>query len=371
MSQHQTPGSRMSRIVILESTALFQLGSLFEDVDFADLLQLKKLLKFEIAVSLVSWMEFLRKRKVQVSDCIGRLRQLRSSLEKLGQSPDELNAIEARLIALEKNLTTVFEEKLASLGIIVLPLAKRDLEELLHMSIENLPPFEETHEKGFRDSLIMFSILETIKNHPERNALVVCADKRLGEGLLARQAEYGTVVNVFQDIGMANAHILGLVDEVLSARRTKEKQEAKELLLKYRLEIEKAVDSIREFSFFEIPSTPLGGPVERILSFKFNDVNAATWKTQTEKSATILFSLKCTLTALVGPPIWEFMNTRYQVGGSTVLTPTNRDSKEVKIEKIVFGVAEFVKKKDGGAKTRSLSDRSKSAHGGRGSVDGS
>ena len=39
------------------------------------------------------------------------------------------------------------------------------------------------------------------------------------------------------------------------------------------------------------------------------------------------------------------MNTRYQVGGGgALLTPTNRDPKEVKMGKIVYGVAEFVKK---------------------------
>ncbi len=246
---------------------------------------------------------------------------------------------------LDKNLAAVFEKKLASLEIGILPLAKCDLENLLQMSIGNVPPFEDSHEKGFRDSLIMFSILEAVKGQPERNALVVCEDKLLRDGILAKQAEYGTAVNVVADIGEANALILGLVDEVLRTRRIKEKQEAKEFLLKYRAEIEKAVQNIREFSIFEIPNTPFGGPVERILSFEFNDVSSATWKSRTENSATILFSLKCTLTALVGPPLWEFMNTRYQVGGgSTLLTPTNRDPKEAKMDKIVFGVAEFMKR---------------------------
>jgi hypothetical protein len=345
MSAQQPPLSKMPRLVIIESTALFQLGSLFEHVEFADLRYLRKLLKFEIVVSSVSWMEFLRKRNGQVSECIARMRQLRSSIEKLGQSPDELKAVEDRVSDLQKNLASVFEKKLASLEIRILPLAKADLESLLNMSIENVPPFEESHEKGFRDSLIMFSVLEAIAGRPELNALLVCEDKLLREGILAKQGDYGTVVDVVADIGKANAHILGLLSEFDRARRSKEKQAAKDLLLKSRPEIEKAVEGVREFSYFDIPSSPLGfGAVERILSFKFNDVNSATWKVRTEESATILFSLKCTLTALVHPPLLEFLNTRYQVGGGTMLTPTNRDPKEIKIEKIVYGVAEFVKK---------------------------
>src|SRR6266404_6833044 len=115
MEAQQTPRPRMPRIVVIESTALFQLGSRFEHVDFAELLELKKLFKFEMVVSRVSWMEFLKERKAQVSDCTGAVKRLRSSLEKLGLSPDELKAIENRVTDLEKNLPAVFEKKLASL----------------------------------------------------------------------------------------------------------------------------------------------------------------------------------------------------------------------------------------------------------------
>ncbi|MGB8476650.1 MAG: PIN domain-containing protein, partial [Candidatus Acidiferrum sp.] len=270
-------------------------------------------------------------------------------------SPDELLAIEDRVNDLAKNLAAVFEKKLASLGIGILPLARVDPELLLGMSIETIPPFEDSHEKGFRDSLIMFSILEAIKGQPEKNALLVTNDKLLTEGILASEKEYGTSINVVADTNTAVVYIVSLVDEVLRARRNKEKLEAKELLLKYRPEIETAVDSIREFSIWDLPSSLSGGSVERILSFTFNDINSATWKTRTENSATILFSLKCTLTAIVGQPLWELMNrTRYQVGGGiTMLTPTNQEPKETTIEKVVFGVAEFVKN-DGGLKLARL-----------------
>jgi hypothetical protein len=86
---------------------------------------------------------------------------------------------------------------------------------------------------------------------------------------------------------------LGLVSEVLRSQRAREKQEAKELLLKNRSELEKSVEKIREFSYFELADSKLGGGnVERILSFKFNDVDSSIWKNQTKESATILFSLK-------------------------------------------------------------------------------
>src|SRR5712692_6764345 len=149
MEAQQSPGSRMPRIVVIESTALFQLGSLFEHVDFAELLELRKYLKFDIVVSRVSWLEFLRKRKTQVSECINKVRQLRSSLENLGQGPADLKGVEDRLRDFDNNLAPVYEKKLSDLGIGILPLAKRDLEDLLHMSIENVPPFEDSREKGF------------------------------------------------------------------------------------------------------------------------------------------------------------------------------------------------------------------------------
>jgi len=130
MALTKTGIESMSRIVVLESTALFQLGSQFEHVDFAELLELKELLFFDIVVSRVSWLEFLRKRKTQVSECVAKIRQLGSSLEKLGQSPTELTAIYDRLRDFEKNLETIFEKKLSDVGIGILPLAKCDLEDL-------------------------------------------------------------------------------------------------------------------------------------------------------------------------------------------------------------------------------------------------
>ena len=338
-------GAKLPRIIIIESTALFQLGWQLEHVDFSDLLQWKDLLKFSIAVSHVSWLEFMRARYKQVDECISKERQLRSSLLKLGQGCTELKAIDDRLVELRRNLENLFQKKLSKLGVQVLPIAKLDLETLLHMSIENVAPFEEAAEKGFRDSLIMFSILEAIKGRPELNAMVVSADTLFVQGILAKQAEYRTALSVVGDLKKAVGYIGGFVDKAVRALRNKEKLEAKELLLKYRPEIEKAVGEIRELSYFDIPSALSGGHVERILSLRFNEVESATWKNRTENAATILFSLKCTLTVLVSPPIWEFLNARLQIGGgSTLLTPGNQDPKESQMEKTVFGTAEFAMK---------------------------
>jgi hypothetical protein len=343
MDKPQVQPTKLPKVVILESTALFQLGSLFESVDFSDLQQWRKLLKFEIAVSQVSWLEFLRLRREQVAECINRVRQLRSSLGKLGQNDVELTPVEERLTDLDKNLVAFFEKKLSASEIQILPLAKPSLELLLQMAIENTPPFEQSGEKGFRDSLIMFSILDAIRNRPELNAIVVSNDALFTQGVLARQAEYATTVKVVSDLKKAVAYIDGSVDVVLRARRAEEKQEAKALLLQYLPEIEKAVNEIRELSYFDVAHT--GRTVERVLSLRFNDVDSATWKNRSENSATILFSLKCSLTVLVGPPIWDVLNSRYQIGGgSTLLTPRNTDPKEVQMEKAVYGIATFLGK---------------------------
>jgi hypothetical protein len=344
MNEPEAHVAKLPRIIIIESTALFQLGWQLEHVDFSDLLQWRKLLKSDIAVSRVSWLEFLRERKKQVAESLVRVRQLRSSLEKLGQDATGLKTIEERLAELDETLVSVFEEKLSKLGIQILPLANTDLESLLQMAVENVPPFEQSNEKGFRDSLIMFSILDVLRGHPELNALIVSNDKLFTLGILAKQGDYGTVVNVVTDLKEAVAYISGFVSQVVRALRSKEKQEAKELLLKYRPEIVKAVSEIRELSYFDLPSAAVsGGHVEQVLSLKFDDVDSATWKNHTEDSATILFSLKCTLTAIVSPPIWEFLNNRIPIGGgSTLLTPRNQDSRKAQMEKTVFGVAEFV-----------------------------
>jgi hypothetical protein len=156
--------------VFLESTALFRLGPRLENVEFAELLQLRDGLKFELSVAEVSWREYLRRREKEVRDCLAKIRQCRADLAKHDQASSELEQAEQKISAHLGNVSQYFSTKAQSLGITILPMAGVDVRLLLDMSLANNPPFEDsqsdagekTKEKGFRDALIMFTVLANI-----------------------------------------------------------------------------------------------------------------------------------------------------------------------------------------------------------------
>jgi len=96
-----------------------------------------------------------------------------SSLEKLGQDPNDLKGIEDRLGVLDKTSTSVMRKAL-DLGSYT-ALQKSIQKSLKHVYREH-SPFEESHEKGF-ELPDMFSILEANKRPSRLNAFVVSEDK--------------------------------------------------------------------------------------------------------------------------------------------------------------------------------------------------
>src|SRR5437763_9885333 len=162
------------RKVFLESTALFRLGSRLENVEFAELQRFRKDLEVELIVAEVSWREYLRRREKEARDSVAKIKQCRSDLAKHDQIYDELEEAEKRAQAHLQNVSQHFLTKMQSFRIAIAPTPAIDPHMLLEMSLRNESPFEDsqsdsgekTKEMGFRDALIMFTVLENIKHRP-------------------------------------------------------------------------------------------------------------------------------------------------------------------------------------------------------------
>ena len=125
------------RKVFLESTVLFRLGPQLENVDFAELLQIRDLLKFELIVAEVSWREYLRRRHKEVRDCVARIRQCRADLAKHDQAGIDLEQAETKALAHIQNVSEHFLTKAQNLGITIVPTPSLDPRLLLEMSLAN------------------------------------------------------------------------------------------------------------------------------------------------------------------------------------------------------------------------------------------
>ena len=62
----------------------------------------------------------------------------------------------------------------------IISLTRQDaLEEIKKLCLGNLPPFEETSDKGFKDAYIYFTVLDYLDNHTGENIFLITKDDRL------------------------------------------------------------------------------------------------------------------------------------------------------------------------------------------------
>jgi hypothetical protein len=297
------------RKVFIESTSLFQLGPRLDRVDFAKLLDWRPAAGFELCVTEVSWLEFMRERKADVKAALDKLIQTRTTLAKYGQNVDFVDQAVERVTTYHANLDTAFAEKAKQQDILILPTAAVDVNRLLKMSINCTPPFELSNEKGFRDALIVFTILYNIRGQSDVEHIVISNDTLLSDALLSMAGEFETAVKVVKDFEEATKHIFSELSVKYQEQLKRESEEAKALLARFEEQISAYVRGIKEVSllaYSPMYRALIGSDerftVEKVLGVSFEGIEAALWRNKNEKVSTILFKIKCAVRALVSEP---------------------------------------------------------------------
>lgn len=320
------------RKVFLESTALFQLGSKLEKPEFAKLTERREQLRFEVFVSEVSWAEYTRQRTDRIDELLRDIKSVGSRMGEWNQDPQSILASHEQLKEFRRTVGDLYADRAKDVGIQVLGIPSIDVRRLFRMSIDRIAPFEKSKddksEKGFRDALIMFTILESIRERPEDFSLVVSNDALLTEGLTNYVDEYKSNLTVVPSLDDAIAHIDARVDEWYREYLAKESEEAKAELAKYTKEISEHVSATREltdadlgigtFSAMLGGSRPLdfGESIERVSSLKLDQIDSAVWSDKEKPESRILFRIRCTatvVTTLATPTPWSAPT--YRVGG--------------------------------------------------------
>jgi PIN domain len=355
----------ITKKIFLETNSLYSLGPRLENVDLAQLQDLRNNLRFELLVAETSWLEYLRHRRRELADCLARNQQNRSMLEKHGQS---IQLFEQSQEHIAKSLDTVddrYNKKASDLGLTVVSLPVIDVRLLLEMSLAGDPPFEysqsesgeKTKEKGFRDATIMFTILEAIRGRDD--VVIVTADGLLKRGIEKRAKEYQTNPRIVASIAAAT---VAVTDEVLQSYMELLKEEGREaiaLLLRYREQIVAGVGEIRELSEINLGQGALASgfygtererlDIERVLSLDFAEIDSAVWKDRNEPVSRILFKIHCTARVMASPQrfFWP-AGSAFDIGGEKRQTPfwdrNNREQpSEREVPVLLYGEARFEK----------------------------
>lgn len=121
MTEERKPSSESAakwpRVVFVDSNALYPLGANFEHVDFAELLDVRKYLRFDLLVPHVCWLEFLRKRRLEIDDYLQKSKKYQSLFRRLGLETKQFVESDELLATFAEHLDDYFLEKLKPLAI--------------------------------------------------------------------------------------------------------------------------------------------------------------------------------------------------------------------------------------------------------------
>jgi hypothetical protein len=309
--------------VFIESTALFQLGPRLDRVDFSKLLEYRPAADFDLYVSEVSWLEYLRERKAEIKTVLDKLRQAKSELDKHGQGTEIVEQGSDKVRTYLENIEAKYAEKAKLQGIVIVPTVRVDLARLLHMSINCIAPFEQSNEKGFRDSLILFTILEITREQPDVEHVVITDDRLLSQALASMSSEFHTSIRIVKDFEEANGYIFGQLHARYRDYLRAESEEAKEALSRFSSQIADRVKEIKEIALLEYSpiSRALSGSeerftIEKVVEVSFQGIEAALWKNKSAESSTILFKIGCKVRAHVSEPRYPFFGDQKFVVGA-------------------------------------------------------
>jgi hypothetical protein len=302
------PPKEYPRKIFVESSLLFQLGPRLEHVEFANLLEVGRSVNCQTFVSEVSWMEYLR----EVGKLLDSSAAAHKSLDHQGKSIPEFVDAFLKTNAYLKDIDSHFRSKAAERGIEIIPLARIDVTRLLMMSIDCTPPFEESKEKGFRDSLIMFSILEVIRGRPEDNALIITNDKLLARGFELHAEEYQTRLRIASTFNEGAAIIGEAISEAERSRLKREMEQAIEMLMRYQDEISLKIEQVKELTDWDLGQNSLASlygeykanyvDIRGVESVSFDRISSAVWKEKDKGDSRILFSCQCTAIVVANAP---------------------------------------------------------------------
>jgi hypothetical protein len=356
--------------IYMESTALIQLGQKLENVDFEKLLELRDSARFRIYVSEVSWLEYVRKRKKDLAFFVESCSKAERVLEKHGRSIPEIE------VALDKakdylaNIDAHYREKARQRSIEIIPLAPVDLGRLLRMSIECTRPFEEAEdeskEKGFRDSLIMFSILESVRDRSGECALVITQDKLLAEAFNSHATEYGVNLVVARTLDEATTYIVNTLAESERARIRQESVDAIGMLDSYEETIIAKIVEVRELTDRDLGQNLRWALITKadqeslavrgVRSIRFERIDSAIWKDKDKLVSRILFRCLCKVTVMVRAPqevVLPAEPRRFKIGErptqsgivasytADFATPYYEPTEEKELPFDIYGVAEL------------------------------
>lgn len=165
--------SVISEALYFDTNALRQLSHGIENVEFLNLRQVSEVIGLKFFAPEVAIMEWIRQKQKEANDSLIKMKTASKDISRL-LSCDPIQYKEPDSVF--DKLINIINNYIESAGIEVIPTPDIPLKMVIEMAVNRKPPFEEKGEKGFRDTIILFTILDHIRTNSISNAIIVSAD---------------------------------------------------------------------------------------------------------------------------------------------------------------------------------------------------
>ena len=238
--------------IYLEASLLYNFPM---DVINAEMERLKALsepLGVSIFIPEISFQEWIPKRKEAIRKYISRVEDGSDKLHKIFDYVPKVDWKKDKESIIED--TETFTKKiLDNNGITVIETPKIDLKKLTHMAVNKIKPFEKGGEKGFRDSINLFTVLEHAQNQKDGSHFFITTDKIYKhEDCLKLAKKYCVELIIVSSISDTNSKLEEFIKHVKKVFDTYEKEILKKFLWENADKISEYIKQNGEFtiSFF-------------------------------------------------------------------------------------------------------------------------
>jgi hypothetical protein len=165
--------------VYFETSLICRLPPDLDTAGFSRLVELCRLLKIPILIPRVALEEWIWNIKKEFLDNLEHTERSLESCNRLLETKAQIRwpKKKERMV---RQIETRIISRLKDLKIEILKTPRISLKLLLKMAVNKTRPFEEKGEKGFRDTVILFTVLYHAKRSPGEVSLFLTADKAYG-----------------------------------------------------------------------------------------------------------------------------------------------------------------------------------------------
>lgn len=276
------------------------------------------------------------------------VRQAARKLEKQRQVKKSLKYLEIPVLEAEwadppadlsDHYRQILSNKCDEKSITIVSLGQISIRGLLELSVKRQPPFQGNEgERGFRDSLILFSILDYAHQNELDRAVLVSGDVIFQKGeIKTLMAASNVTLDVYESVDALIAFFDTLVSATIKAMKRRQEERVRLFLLDHKQQIQEFIEQNAEFGEqFLAGSPPTLGSIRNIIGVSVEDVTNVSVITSTseEEGFSLLFitfgvRLKIGIQMEINPFLGFSQEKRYRVGLEPEVHVSERPQEEI------------------------------------------